>query len=144
MNEATLLIPNGEWNEDLKTSLKVVGLSIREISKRNYSLEIPELELPAQLVRTRDIPVLVDRMGSSTGTSIAGFTGSDILITTNRRRLDQPITDWVVPLTTKQESKPRSEVYLAYTPNAVREFGEKPTLEQILEGVHRHFISRIG
>lgn len=149
----SFLIPNGEWTRDFENTLKKVGLELRRTSDRNYAIQIvgQGLDIPANLTRPRDVPRLVDRKTSRKlkmeptlkmyGEAAIGGTGNDILITTKRRDLEQLRQDWVVPLITDNPRRDRSTVYFAKTPNAVREFGDSPTLAQILEGVHRDIVS---
>lgn len=133
--ESLIALPGGEWLKPLQTTIQRAGIGWVQQSERNYLVELPEINLQGVIVRTKDVPRIVERENSPV---IAGFTGNDVLIQSRTREFTDQL-DWPVPLSTS--SAQSASVYLGYTPNAYERFGTEPSLDQILEGVHRHSIS---
>lgn len=135
MKEPKIALPGGEWLKPLRKALVSAGIRWIQKSERNYRVDFPELNISGIIVRSNDVPRFVDQQD---WLAAAGFTGSDILIDKKIRTPFDKEKDWIVPLSTKG---PNSKIFLDLTPNAFEKFGTSPSLEQILEGVHRLCVS---
>lgn len=132
--ETFIALPGGEWLTPLQQQFEKQNITWRQESGRNYRVDFDELGISGVIVRSKDVPRLVYRPNSP---AIAGFTGSDILVQSGIRDMREDPQDAVVGL----QDAPQASVYLGLTPNAYEQFGPDPTIAQILEGVHRLFIS---
>lgn len=118
-----MLLPGGEWLENIKKAMRLDGLEIAATSGRQYRYTFVEQALPIvfDIVRSKDIPTtLIDR-----DTSVAaGFTGSDITEESGQNYL------WTYELVSKLYDGKRPMVVLGSTPN-LRDRRAEPNIEDL-------------
>lgn len=130
--KTTILLPAGEWQQSLLTTLACASISCIRESERNYLVTFPDLDIEGVFVRTKSVPKLLADPNSQ---AIAGFTGTDILIQSGRFTLADLKDGWEVPLDQCDEAAPRPSVYLGITPTAFEQFDGSPSLADIATGI---------
>ncbi len=106
-----ILLPGGEWLDNLKQAMRIDGLGIVTTDNRNYEYSFVEQGLPPILftvIRSGDVyETLLDQDIQASG----GFTGSDILTEQGQSYL------WAYELVAQLFDKRRPMIVLGSTPN---------------------------
>jgi|GEM_PF-1525076 len=112
INETKVILPGGEWWNNLKLMLKLAGLT-PELKGKSLVGTIPELSLLFVLARPMDVPLWLTQPNSK---AIFGVTGSDCL------------KEWQLATADKPDGEKTLQEKILKQPSAVLPYAQQPTI----------------